>query len=94
MASAAIKIVPFFCLLLLISVELSQGGLFEPRHCTWHGTAPMCWPSCPMGKFSIVEDKCGKNKVVCCLSGNKKLCCPNSLKGKIDAATAMAIAKD
>ena len=57
---------------------------------TWHGTAPLCWPSCPWGKRSVVESKCGPNRLMCCVTGVKKLCCPNNLI--IDPYHAMAIA--
>ncbi|OWA52234.1 hypothetical protein BV898_16693 [Hypsibius exemplaris] len=79
-------------LTLAILLAVVQADLFTPRHCTWHGTAPMCLPSCPMGKRSVVESKCGPNKLVCCVTGNKKLCCPKNLD--IDPQTAIAIAKN
>ncbi|OQV13957.1 hypothetical protein BV898_11839 [Hypsibius exemplaris] len=62
------------------------------RHCTWHGTAPICFPSCPSDKFAIKENNCGKAKIACCVTGKKKLCCPVTLKGQITPEQAEAIA--
>ncbi|XP_055329650.1 uncharacterized protein LOC129582218 [Paramacrobiotus metropolitanus] len=66
----------------------------KPKHCTWHGTAPLCMPSCPSGKKKIpgTESKCGPNTVACCVTNKKFVCCPNDWQG--NAANAMAIAKE
>ncbi|GAU89527.1 hypothetical protein RvY_02070 [Ramazzottius varieornatus] len=80
-------------LLMVISMVLFSLDKAEAasKHCTWHGTAPICLPSCPHDKQVIKESACGKAKLACCITGTKKLCCPKSL-GNIDPALAEAMA--
>ncbi|GAV04321.1 hypothetical protein RvY_14620 [Ramazzottius varieornatus] len=76
--------------LLLLCTKDAEAALGVPRHCTWHGTAPFCWPSCPYGKVSKLESKCGNNKLFCCATGNKWLCCPQDLDITPELAAAIA----
>lgn len=50
------------------------------KHCTWHGKPPFCTGACPAGKTRVAgtESKCGPNKIECCISGVKFVCCPTS----------------
>ena len=48
--------------------------------------------SCPSDKRVIKESNCGNNKIACCVTGKKKLCCPISM-GDISPAMAEAIAQ-
>ncbi|XP_055329655.1 uncharacterized protein LOC129582222 [Paramacrobiotus metropolitanus] len=85
-----------FCLAVIVVAGLiaSSEALFSgSKHCTWHGTAPFCMPSCPRDKKIIqgTQSKCGPNTITCCLTGQKLVCCPKEWEG--NAANAMAIAK-
>ncbi|OQV12844.1 hypothetical protein BV898_12865 [Hypsibius exemplaris] len=77
--------------LFLVAVMIIQQTEAASQHCTWHGTAPVCMPSCPSDKRSVMETACGKNKLACCITGKKKLCCPKSM-GNIDPNLAAAMA--
>ncbi|XP_055329749.1 uncharacterized protein LOC129582283 [Paramacrobiotus metropolitanus] len=76
------------CVMFLVAVDAASN-----IHCTWHGTAPFCMPSCPKGKKAVdgTKSNCGPNKIACCITGKKLVCCPNDWQG--NAANAMAIAK-
>ncbi|OQV13956.1 hypothetical protein BV898_11838 [Hypsibius exemplaris] len=81
-----------YLVLFLAVVVVVQYTEAASKHCTWHGTAPACFPDCPSDKFAIKENNCGKAKIACCVTGKKKLCCPKTLKGQITAAQAEAMA--
>ncbi|OQV24278.1 hypothetical protein BV898_01819 [Hypsibius exemplaris] len=85
-----VAVVSISIVICLLCGRPTEATLGVSRHCTWHGTAPFCWPSCPLGKVSKLESRCGKSKIFCCLSGMKKLCCPAGLD--ISPALAAAIA--
>ncbi|OWA50748.1 hypothetical protein BV898_15254 [Hypsibius exemplaris] len=78
-----------FCLVIL-ALQQTDALFGTPKHCTWHGTAPACWPSCPSGKVSKMETSCGPNKLLCCVIGKKKLCCPKDLDITPEMAAAIA----
>ncbi|XP_055329654.1 uncharacterized protein LOC129582221 [Paramacrobiotus metropolitanus] len=75
-------------------ISTSEALFSGSKHCTWHGTAPICMPSCPKDKKKIpgTESKCGPNAVACCITNKKFVCCPNEWQG--NAANAMAVAKE
>ncbi|OQV13958.1 hypothetical protein BV898_11840 [Hypsibius exemplaris] len=82
----------FSVALFLVVIVLVQYTEAASKKCTWHGTAPTCWPSCPSDKFAIKENNCGKAKIACCVLGKKKLCCPKTLQGQITPEMAEAMA--
>ncbi|OQV16681.1 hypothetical protein BV898_09192 [Hypsibius exemplaris] len=90
MKSAAVILLALLMVGFTVNVVVVEGTMFTSRHCKWHGTAPMCMGSCPSSKVSKMESKCGNNKLVCCITGTKKLCCPKEMDITPEMAAAIA----